>query len=81
MYGGSGNLSSSAADFAVLIRRAESFRGDPRPDHGLNPVVLSMPREGAKHPFTIFPHVVAKLGFIHQVVTTAAAEHTAVKEN
>jgi hypothetical protein len=46
----------------------------------LNRVNNSMGRDDL-YPFTIFPHVVAKLGFIHHAVTTAAAEHTAVKEN
>src|SRR3984885_2949148 len=46
----------------------------------LNRVNNSMGRDDL-YPFTIFPHVVAKLGFIHQVVTTAAIEHAAVKQN
>jgi hypothetical protein len=33
------------------------------------------------YPFTIHPHVVAKLGFIHRVVITTATEHAAVKQN
>jgi hypothetical protein len=37
----------------------------------LNRVNNSMGRDDL-YPFSIFPHVVAKLGFIHRVVTTAA---------
>ena len=46
----------------------------------LNRVNNSMGRDDL-YPFTIFPHVVAKLGFIHRVVTTASTEHAAVKQN
>jgi hypothetical protein len=46
----------------------------------LNRVNNSMGRDDL-YPFTISPHVVAKLGFIHQVVTTAATEYAAVKQN
>jgi hypothetical protein len=46
----------------------------------LNRVNNSMGRDDL-YPFTIHPHVVAKLGFIHRVVTTAATEYAAVKQN
>jgi hypothetical protein len=46
----------------------------------LNRVNNSMGRDDL-YPFTIHPHVVAKLGFIHRVVTTTATEHAAVKQN
>ena len=46
----------------------------------LNRVNNSMGRDDL-YPFTIHPHVVAKLGFIHRVVTTAATEHATVAEN
>jgi hypothetical protein len=40
----------------------------------LNRVNNSMGRDDL-YPFTIHPHVVAKLGFIHQVVTTAVTDY------
>jgi hypothetical protein len=46
----------------------------------LNRVNNSMGRDDL-YPFTIFPHVVAKLGFIHRVVTATATEYAAVKQN
>jgi hypothetical protein len=46
----------------------------------LNRVNNSMGRDDL-YPFTIHPHVVAKLGFIHRVVTTTATEYAAVKQN
>ena len=46
----------------------------------LNRVNNSMGRDDL-YPFSIHPHVVAKLGFIHRVVTTASTEHAAVKQN
>ena len=46
----------------------------------LNRVNNAMGRDDL-YPFTIHPHVVAKLGFIHRVVTTTASEHAAVKQN
>jgi hypothetical protein len=46
----------------------------------LNRVNNAMGRDDL-YPFTIHPHVVAKLGFIHRVVTTTATEHAAVKQN
>ena len=46
----------------------------------LNRVNNSMGRDDL-YPFIIHPHVVAKLGFIHRVVTTTATEHAAVKQN
>jgi hypothetical protein len=46
----------------------------------LNRVNNSMGRDDL-YPFTIHPHVVAKLGFIHRVVTAASTGHAAVKQN
>ena len=46
----------------------------------LNRVNNSMGRDDL-YPFSISPHVVVKLGFIHRVVTTASTEHAAVKQN
>jgi hypothetical protein len=46
----------------------------------LNRVNNSMGRDDL-YPFSIFPHVVANLGFIHHAVTTTSAEHVAVKQN
>jgi hypothetical protein len=46
----------------------------------LNRVNNSMGRDDL-YPFTIFPHVTAKLGFIHHVVTVAATERAAMKQN
>jgi hypothetical protein len=46
----------------------------------LNRVNNAMGRDDL-YPFTIFPHVVTKLGFIHRVVTTASTEHATVQQN
>jgi hypothetical protein len=46
----------------------------------LNRVNNSMGRDDL-YPFTIYPHVVAKLGFIHRVVTTTATEHATAGQN
>ena len=46
----------------------------------LNRVNNAMGRDGM-YPFTIHPRVVAKLGFIHRVVTKTATGHAAVKQN
>ena len=46
----------------------------------LNRVNNSMGRDDL-YPFTIVPHVVVKLGFIHRVVTTTAADCVSVKQN
>ena len=55
--------------------------GDWMPLSGvLNRVNHSMGRDDL-YPFSLPPRVVDKLGFIHQVVTTAAADHAAVKQN
>lgn len=54
--------------------------GDWMPLSGvLNRVNHSMGRDDL-YPFSLPPRVVDKLGFIHQVVTTAAADHAAVKQ-
>lgn len=55
--------------------------GDWMPLSGvLNRVNNSMGRDDL-YPFSLPPPVVDKLGFIHRVVTTAAADHAAVKQN
>ncbi len=45
----------------------------------LNRVNHSMGRDDL-YPFSILPHVVTKLGFIHRVVTTASIQHAAVEQ-